>query len=160
MPIRGIVVQRPRWRNGLVSGCRLSPRAARSHMNEFARYMASIEADLSQERGPFVLFALVRREDLPDRWDLLLSAPWIGKNKEGVVGDLVSRISSKWGSQELINLSRIVVVDPSEPAVVEFNKSFPAEHNWIDLRDSVVFGLPAEQTIVITSRRPETAAVT
>lgn len=128
-------------------------------MNEFARYMTSIETDLSQERGPFVLFALVRREDVPDRWDLLLSAPWIGENKEALVDDVVSRISSKWGSQELINLSRIVVVNPNEPAVVEFNKAFPAEHNWIDLRDSVIFGLPATHAIVITSRRPEPAAV-
>lgn len=81
------------------------------------------------------------------------------RNQKTLVDDLVSRISSKWGSQELIKLSRIVVVDPDHPAVVEFNKAFPAEHDWIDLRDSVVFGLPAKQTIVITSRRPETAAV-
>jgi hypothetical protein len=123
-------------------------------MTDFTDHLASIEGELSKERGPFVLFALLAHEDLPDRWDLMVSAPWID-SKDAIVDDLVARIASKAGREELINLSRIVVAAPNDPAVVAFNKAFRAEHKRLDIRDSVLFNQPIKHAIVITSRRPD-----
>src|SRR5437667_89713 len=41
-------------------------------MNEFVEHLKDIEVEISDERGPFILFALFLREDSPDRWDLVV----------------------------------------------------------------------------------------
>ncbi len=123
-------------------------------MNEFAQQLVSIEHELAREHGPFVLFALMQREEVPDRWDLVVSAPWI-IDKQAFVKDVVTRISDKFGAKELINLSRVVVADPDDASVVAFNRVFRTEHDSIDIRESVIFGLPVKHAIVISSRRPD-----
>ncbi len=123
-------------------------------MIDFVEHVAAVEGELSKERGPFVLFALLAHEDLPDRWDLMVSAPWI-ESKDVIVEDLVNRIASKAGREELINLSRIVVAEPNNPAVIAFNKAVRAEHKRLEFRDDILFGQPVKHAIVITSRRPD-----
>ena len=54
-----------------------------------AQRFGSLEAEIAQKKGDFSLFALFLREDAPDRWDLLVSAPWASSNKQedgGVFG--------------------------------------------------------------------------
>jgi hypothetical protein len=55
-----------------------------------------VESRVARDKGDFVLFALVLREDAPDRWDLVASAPWVGDDKQRAVEYLVdrSRLSS------------------------------------------------------------------
>src|SRR3972149_3131589 len=78
---------------------------------------AERESHIAEEKGPFALFALFMREDAPDRWDLIVSAPWAGGDKRSVVDYFVSQIKSRLGEQGLTSLSRIVVIDPQHAAV-------------------------------------------
>ena len=124
-------------------------------MNEMAEKFASLEAMIAQKRGDFSLFALFLREDAPDRWDLLVAAPWASQNETEAVEYLVNEIKSHLGSEELINLSRILVVDPKAPPVQEFAKAFHVEHGRVEVRDSNLFGLQVKHAFIITSKRPE-----
>ena len=57
-------------------------------MNQLVEKLASLERDISSEKGDFSLFALFLREDAYDRWDLLVSSPWIEINeKKGFIVD-------------------------------------------------------------------------
>jgi hypothetical protein len=52
-------------------------------MKEIAEKLRDLERELKDEKGPFAYFALVREGEAPDRWDLVVSAPWISANRMG-----------------------------------------------------------------------------
>jgi hypothetical protein len=45
-------------------------------MRDLAVKLRGLERTLSEEKGPFNLFALLLREDAPDVWDLVVAAKW------------------------------------------------------------------------------------
>jgi hypothetical protein len=44
-------------------------------MSNFVDAFEEIERKLSSDKGPFTLFALFERQDIPSRWDLVVAAP-------------------------------------------------------------------------------------
>src|SRR5438445_9370265 len=91
---------------------------------ELTEKFAELESRIAEEKGPFALFALFMREDAPDRWDLIVSAPWAGEDKRSVVDYFVGQIKSRLGEQGLTSLSRIVVIDPRTPPLKPLNGAF------------------------------------
>lgn len=126
---------------------------------ELPEKFGELESHIAEEKGGFVLFALFMREDTPDRWDLIVSAPWVGDDKRSAVNYFVSQIKSRLGEGGLTNLSRIVVIDPKDVAVQALNRAIQIEHGRVEVRDSNFFGLPIKHAYIITSkRRPAPAA--
>lgn len=126
-------------------------------MNAVAEKFAILEREISAERGPFTLFALLARDDLPDRWDLLVAAPWFSDQQQAV-SLLVDAIKAKLGPEELVGLSRIVVAPSDAPAVQAFNQAFHVAHGIAEIKDSNLFGLAVRHAFVITSQRPTSSA--
>jgi len=108
--------------------------------------------------GDFTFFALFMREDVPDRWDLIISAPWVGEDKQGAVDYLVAQIKSRLGKEHLTCLSRIVPADPDHVAVQDLNRAIQVEHGNVEVRDSNFFGLEIKRAHIITSKRPPAPA--
>jgi hypothetical protein len=124
-------------------------------MTDVASTFASLESSIEKEKGPFSLFALFQREDVPDRWDLIASAPWIRPDRDAALGYMVRRIQSEIGQESLTALSRIMLVDPEDPAVVNLSRAMSVEHSPVEVRDSVFFGVPVKHAFIITSRPPK-----
>lgn len=118
------------------------------------RGFGELEAEIARKRGGFFLFALFLRDGAPDRWDLLVSAPWIDANRSDAVSYLAEEIKQRLGLEALILLSKIVVVDHDHPDVDEFLRSVQVEHGSHELRDRTLFGQPVKLAYVITSRHP------
>lgn len=125
---------------------------------ELTEKFTELESHIAEEKGPFALFALFMREDAPDRWDLIISAPWAGDDKRSVVDYFVSQIKSRLGEQGLTSLSRIVVIDPQDAAVEALNRAIQIEHGRVEVRDSNFFGLTVKHAYIITSQRPQAPA--
>lgn len=125
---------------------------------ELTQKFTDLESSIAQEKGAFALFALFMREDAPDRWDLIVSAPWVGGDKGSAVDYLIAQIKSRLGNQDLTNLSRIIVVDPQDAGVQNLNRAIQTEHGTIEVRDSNFFGLPVKHAYIITSKRPPAPA--
>lgn len=121
---------------------------------ELSDKFRDLERRIAEAKGDFVLFALFLREDVPDRWDLIVSAPWVGSNKREAVDFFVSQIKLQLGEGDLTNLSRIIVVDPADAAVQALNQTVQIEHGGVEVRDSSFFGLPIKHAYIITSKRP------
>lgn len=119
---------------------------------------AKLEADVAAARGDFTLFALFLREDVPDRWDLIISAPWVSADQRGALDYLVNRIKSDLGPGDLTQLSRIVFIDPTDVSVRALNQAIAVEHGSVEVHDSNFFGLPIRHALIITSKGPNTAA--
>ena len=120
---------------------------------ELAGKFAGLETDISAERGDFVLFALFLREDVADRWDLIVSAPWAMADQKGALDYMVNKIKADLGPQDLTQLSRIVFVDPKDAAVASINKAVHVEHGSAEFRDVNFFGLPIKHAFIITSKQ-------
>lgn len=113
-----------------------------------------LEQEVAAARGKFSLFALFAREDLPDRWDLIVSAPWATGQQE-VVDYLVTQIKERIGADKLVGLSRIVVIPPSEPPVQALNRAIHMEHSDAEIKNSDFFGLRIKHAFLITSQSLE-----
>jgi hypothetical protein len=114
--------------------------------------VGAVERDIASERGPFNLFALLEREDLFDRWDLVVSAPWANHNREtlGYVADAVKRHLEP---ADMTRLARIVILPATEDPVRAITEHYSVEHGQVELVDPKRFGLPVTGGYIITSRR-------
>ena len=124
-------------------------------MKEIAEKLKSMEVSISEKKGPFDLFALFLREDAPDRWDLVVAANWIEKNKQEALKFISREVSATLTPNELIKLSRITIIDESNPALEALTKSMGVEHGLAEIRDDNYFGLQIKHGYLITSKRRE-----
>jgi len=122
-------------------------------MRAVVEKLLKVEQQISQEKGPFSLFALFLREDAQDKWDLVASAPWLEKNKQEAFQFLANLIRSALSPDELLSLSRIVLVDHNDPALDAIHRALRTEHGIVEVKDSGFFGLKIKHAYIITSQR-------
>lgn len=117
----------------------------------------SLEKEMADEKGGFVLFGLFLREEAPNRWDVVISAPWFGENKNEPLNFIVKTFTSKLEEQELVILSRIVLLDPWEDFVKEVHGSVASvEHGNLELVNYVFNGMDMKRAHIITSKQNAT----
>src|SRR5438477_7425339 len=126
---------------------------------ELTEKFAELEAYISEEKGPFIFFALFLREGSPNRWDLLVCAPWASRDDPNVMKYFIDQIKSRLGEEVLIMLSTIVAIDPEHAALEEINREFQVEHGRVEIRDRDVFGQTIRHGYIFTSKRPQAPAV-
>lgn len=122
-------------------------------MRDLLGKFVELERTLSQERGEFSLVALFLREDASDKWDLIVAAPWIEVDRKEALAYITTQIQQRFNSEELARLSRVVLVDRSNPAVEAMNQAINCQHGQNEVRDSNFFGLQIKHAYIITSQR-------
>lgn len=120
--------------------------------------LLQVERSIAAEKGPFALFALLLREEAADKWDLVVSAPWIEENKGAALKLISERIKNSLTASDLPVISRIVIADPSDPAVDAINRAISVEHSTVEVKDSTFFGLQIKHAHIFASNRPTSHA--
>jgi len=115
--------------------------------------LVSLEREISSERGEFSLFGLFLREDAQDsdKWDILVSAPWLEVNKKDGLEYLVNQIGKKLEPDELLSISRIVVLEKSNPVLQAIHKAVNVKHGRVEVKDSNFSGVQITQACISTS---------
>lgn len=121
-------------------------------MKQILDKFVSVERSVSDERGPFALFALFLREDMNDRWDFVVAAPWLHSNSKDDLEYLAEQVTSQLDPNEVVFLSRIVVIDMDNPGLEEVRQAFHIEHGRIEMKDRDFFGLRIQHAHIITSQ--------
>jgi hypothetical protein len=135
-------------------------------IDEFLAALLALEQELADERGGFVLFALVLRREmigvvptsdpgLTERWDLLLAATWLDDSKRSldyIVGKI--RRSPALGAKALLGISQIVVLAPVDDVVRRINRTVQTEHEPKRLTSQMLGTVEIAGGCVITSRPP------
>jgi hypothetical protein len=121
-------------------------------MNELTEKVRKVEREIAEEKAQFNLFALLEREDLADRWDLVIAAPW-AKHDEATLQYIVDMLKRHLSASDMTLLARIVILEASEDPVRSINDSYNVEHGRLELNDAARFGLPVKHGYIITSRR-------
>jgi hypothetical protein len=122
-------------------------------MNKVIEELRSVEKELAEEKGTFVLFALFEREDVQDRWDLVVSAPWFGKNRKETLQFIVDKVNSRLTPVDIVMLSRVVLLAPTDAFVRNVNSVIRVEHGTSEFRDCVFNGIPVKRAYIFTSMR-------
>ena len=122
-------------------------------MKDIVEKLRAIELEITREKGPFLLFALFLREDATDLWDLLVAASWITGNKPESLKYIAEKIKKGLGSDELLKISRIVVIEEINPGLEALQRAIYVEHGTAEIQDSTFFGLPIKHAYLITNRR-------
>src|SRR3954466_14542756 len=86
-------------------------------MRDLAEKLRGLERTLSEEKGPFNLFALFLREDAPDVWDLVVAAKWIEDDRPAALLDISKRVRAFLRQDEITKISRVVIVERTDPAL-------------------------------------------
>lgn len=127
-------------------------------MNPLVEHLLHVEKALSAQKGAFSLFALFLREDAADKWDLIVSAPWVEADKEAALRLISTKVREVLAPSELLAVSRIVLVEPTSPAVMAINRAFHVEHTTAEVRNSNFFGLAIRHAHIFASTRQNSAA--
>jgi hypothetical protein len=122
-------------------------------MKQTIEKLASLERDIASEKGEFSLFALFLREDADNTWDVLASAPWLEADKRESLEYIVNQLRARLDTQELLSLSRIVLLEENNPVLEAIHEAIKVRHGMAEVRDSVSFGVPIKQAFIITSER-------
>lgn len=113
-----------------------------------------VERSISSEKGEFALFALMLREEAQNKWDLLISAPWLKSDKKEALRYVAEKVREEFKEEELLNLSRIVIIEEDNPALEAFQKAIGVQHGHAEVKDSMFFGLEIKHAFIVTSQRP------
>jgi hypothetical protein len=127
---------------------------------ELVERFRRLESELAEERGDFVFFALFLLENLPDRWDLMISARWLDTDKQQAIRYLADQIKAKIGVECLLLLSRVIVIDPDNANLQDLARSLGVEHGALRIQDDDFFGLRVRDARIITAKAPSAPATT
>ena len=122
-------------------------------MKGIVRKLVQAEQIMAEEKGRFLIFALFLREDAPDLWDVVVAAHWVAEDKSSSLKYISSKLGEALGPNEVTKLSRIVVIEPDNPALAALQQAFQVEHGTVEIKDSNFFGLQFKHAYLITSRR-------
>jgi hypothetical protein len=124
-----------------------------------AEKFAVVEKAIRKAKGEPALFALFALEYAPDRWDLVIAAPWAFADKDAALKYIVAQIRSQIGEQYLLELLRISIINPSHEDVESFNQTVKADRGIAEVRDTEFSGIEIRRGYVFRSRRPKRRAV-
>lgn len=94
-----------------------SEKTRKVYMKETLAKLKAILHDLEKKHGPILVLALFSRLDSPERWDLVVAAPWLDSAGANSYKLITTKIQNLLSSEEIIQLSRVVILDADDPVV-------------------------------------------
>jgi hypothetical protein len=128
-------------------------------MNIDIEKLRQVMHDLAARRGNFNLFGLFLRADSPDKWDLVVSSPWLERGKLKALGEFTKKLSSVVGQDQVLSLSRIVTLDSDDPALTAVTKAVNIDDGTVEIKDSDFFGLKIKHAYILRAKRPQPSPV-
>ena len=124
-------------------------------MNEkMIEKLKAMELEVSKEKGEFSLFGLFLREDATDKYDLVVSAPWMETDNKWSLEYLSKQVQSKLEQDELLSISRIVLLEKGNPVVEAVQKAVNVKHGDLRVSNTNFSGLQVSQACISTSWAP------
>ena len=122
-------------------------------MKKLIQKFEIIERKLSQEKGEFELFALFQTDFSIDKWDLVIAAPWTAKDRSKALRYIVNKTKMELKEDELIMLSKIVIIDENNSDLKAVQQALSTEHNAVEIQNCDFFGIKIKHAYIITSKR-------
>ncbi len=128
-----------------------------------AQKFRDAEEQVAQEKGGFYLFGLFEREQIPGRWDLLASAPWLKTDREGTY-QLIVTLRERMSIDDWKLIGAVIPREPSDFYVSATMNLFDLKHQVEEVNDFFpssqgTYGIRIGHAFLITAdRHPAPAA--
>lgn len=120
--------------------------------------LQAAEKAMTSARGHFVLFVLAERETAPGKWDLLVSAPWLETNRQGVQL-MVDALKTHLTPTDWLQLASITPLPPALDYVQWIARKYDVQHDNQEVINTFWDSLFIPHGYVITAN-PSPAPVT
>jgi hypothetical protein len=120
-------------------------------MSEIQGKMFLIREDLLTEGKILSFFGLFLRDNSPNKWDVVVAAPWIDEDKGAAIDHLAEKLYTRLNSQEILSISRIVTVNSSDPRLKSYNDKFFSEPDSADfaiVHNAIFFNMQMDSAIL------------
>ena len=125
-------------------------------MDAIVEKLRKMELEVSKEKGDFRLYALFLRQNMPNKWDFLISAPWADKQgKQITLKYMFSKIHKYLTIPERHRISRIVIIDKENPDLPELLESVKVKHDKFETINKDYFGIDINHAYFITTGSTE-----
>ena len=114
--------------------------------------LSEVEQDLAEDRGAFSLFGVFLRKGSPDRWDIVVAAPWFGEDKASAIDVISRKLRTALGPGELLLVSRIVPLAPHDRFLSAVRDQVNVEHGLREIGDVEFGDVSINRGYVITSK--------
>ncbi len=111
----------------------------------------TIERELSEEKGPFKLFALIELEEVPGQWDVVMSSKALPDRDMETLRFVVNKIYAIVSQKEIVKVSRVIVLDVNEPFVTEIERFLSRTHNPKEIFNCEIDDLKIKHAHIIVS---------
>ena len=89
-------------------------------MKELFKRFSEIEKEMAAERGEFTLLGLFQRDTtLFDRWDVVVSADWLGEDEYEAMKYIIPEFQKRLTKEQWLMVSGVQVLKPNEAFVEE-----------------------------------------
>jgi hypothetical protein len=103
--------------------------------------------------GTFNLFALFEREDVKDKWDILISMTMPEDKRNEIIKSIHAELLKVLPNEVIINISRIVFLEPLSPMVQNLNMFANVIHGNVEIKDSMINNLKIKHALLISSQK-------
>lgn len=121
-------------------------------MKKIIEKFISLEQEIADEKGDFVLFAIFQPDEFPPSLDVVVSAPWFGKDRMETIGFMVDKIRSKLTPEEMRMVSKVIVLYPAEHFVKEVTSDIQVEHGKAEFTYRDFNGMLMKHAYIVTSK--------
>lgn len=94
-------------------------------MKEILTKLKSVVQSLEKENGSILFFALFLREGSLQMWDIVVAAPWLSSSERKAYEIIVSKVQSALSSTEIVQISHVVILDNTDPALAFLQEVCP-----------------------------------
>ncbi|MCE7065518.1 hypothetical protein [Dyadobacter sp. CY326] len=126
-------------------------------MKEIIDKLIKIEQESAAEKGDYELFALFLREESFGRWDIVVYSKWACLDYPNSRKYLSEKIQNSLSADEIVQISRIVVLDQANLEMPDFIQNLNVQHGAATIKDEEFLGQQIERGYVITANTNQAA---
>ncbi len=105
-------------------------------MNEIIEKLKQVKRNLSEQKpGSVIFLGLFKRQDLDNKWDVVLSATWVSDKKEADFVFVITLLKKVF-NDNLDFLAKIVLLKPEEHLVKEIAALKPGNYKDLQVADA------------------------
>jgi len=118
----------------------------------FLEKLSTLEFSMSRDKGDFELFGVLLREDSPDKWDLIVAAPWLDPDKRESFKVLADALQATLARDDFLGFSRIVILEKGNPFLESLLAMKSIEHGLIEFVNITLSGISIRRAYIITAK--------
>lgn len=117
---------------------------------KMAEKFRDAEEKVARERGEFYMFGLFERDQMPGKWDLVASAPWLKTDRDGTL-DIIVALRDKMETEDWKMIGGVFPLEASAAYVEWITSNYRVKHHIEEVIGTNFTNVHIGHAFIITS---------